>query len=39
MNDPNYGVTCGECGSAMVLKTSRFGPFWGCRRYQQETSA
>jgi len=24
---------CPECGAAMVLRESRFGPFYGCRRY------
>lgn len=25
-------VTC-PCGAAMVLRQSRFGPFWGCSRF------
>ena len=24
---------CGECGADMALKSSRFGPFWGCTRW------
>jgi len=26
-------VKCGECGSTMALKESRYGKFWGCTRY------
>lgn len=26
-------VRCGECGSPMELRNSRFGLFWGCTRY------
>jgi ssDNA-binding Zn-finger/Zn-ribbon topoisomerase 1 len=29
MNVPS----CGECGGAMTLKRSRFGPFWSCSRW------
>lgn len=26
-------VFCGECGSLMVQRSSRFGPFWGCSTF------
>ena len=26
-------VACGECGAPMVMKTSRFGKFLGCRQF------
>jgi hypothetical protein len=28
-------VTCGECGSPMSLRDSRYGKFWGCTRYPE----
>lgn len=26
-------LTCPECGAPMVLRTSRYGPFYGCSTY------
>lgn len=26
-------VACGECGSAMVLRSSRYGKFYGCTKF------
>ena len=28
-------VVCGECGSPMVLRQSRYGPFWGCTKWPE----
>jgi len=26
-------LTCPDCGSRLVLRTGKYGPFWGCIRY------
>lgn len=28
-------LVCPECGAKMVLKTSKYGPFYGCVRYPE----
>ncbi len=28
-------ISCPECGAPMVLRQSRYGPFWGCSRYPE----
>ena len=28
-------VYCGECGAPMVLRESRYGPFYGCSRFPE----
>ena len=33
MSDPNPEVRCGECGASMVIRTSRYGKFWGCSTF------
>lgn len=28
-----YDIACAECGSPMVLRASKYGPFYGCLEY------
>jgi ssDNA-binding Zn-finger/Zn-ribbon topoisomerase 1 len=32
---PKVIPKCGECGSPMILRESRYGKFWGCSRFPQ----
>lgn len=32
-SDTNHPVVCGDCGAPMVLRKSRYGPFYGCSRW------
>lgn len=34
---PHGKVTCGDCGSSMELRKSRYGQFWGCSEYPKCT--
>jgi len=30
---PTHAVSCGDCGAAMVLRASRYRPFYSCSRF------
>lgn len=34
--DPStVDLDCPECGAKLILKPSRYGPFWGCERWRE----